>query len=131
MKTFIVFLLGAVLGVLGYQYYERTQHPTLTQRAGDAADATRDKAADLRETVVEKSKAAGEKLDDARIIAAIKGKYVMDKELSALAISVSCTDGHVTLAGSLESEALVARAVKLARETSGVSNVSSQLKVRS
>lgn len=130
MKAFLIFLLGAVVGVLGYQYYQRTRHPTVAQRAGDVADATRDKAGDIKDTVVEKSKAAGEKLDDARIIAAIKGKYVVEKDLPTLAISVSCHDGQVTLSGVLDSEAQIVRAVKLARETSGVSSVDSQLKVR-
>jgi hyperosmotically inducible periplasmic protein len=130
MKTLIILLLGAILGVLGYQYYQRTQHPTLSQRAGDVADKTRDTAGDLKDTVVEKSRAAGEKLDDARIVAAIKGKFVMEKDLPALAISVASTDGHVTLTGTLESEALILRAVKIARETGGVTDVSSKLKVR-
>ena len=130
MKTLLLLLLGAILGIAGYQYYLRNEHPTVSQRAGDIADSTRHKANDVKDTVVEKSKEVGEKMDDARIIGVIKGKYLLDKDLSVLAISVACTDGHVTLSGSAETSGLVSRAVALARETSGVIRVDSQLKVQ-
>lgn len=130
MKTFLILLVGVILGVAGYQYYQRTQHPTLSQRTGDAVDTTKEKAGEIKETVVEKSREVGERVDDARIIAAIKGKYVIEKDLSALAISVSCTDGRVVLTGTVESEALIAKATQLARETSGVVSVSARLTVR-
>ena len=130
MKTFIILLLGAALGIGGYMYYQRTQHPTVSQRAGDALETTKEKAGEIKDTVVEKSKTVGEHIDDARIITAIKGKYVIDKELSAFAISVSCTDGKVTLTGTAPSDALIARAVKTAKDTSGVKSVISLLTVR-
>ncbi len=130
MKTFLILLVGAALGIGGYLYYQRTHHPTLTQRADDAAGTTREKAGEIKDTVVEKSKAVGERMDDARIITAIKGKYVLDKDLSVLAISVSCKDGNVTLTGTAASPELVLRAQRLASETSGVKNVSSKLTVK-
>ncbi|MES1166852.1 MAG: BON domain-containing protein [Pseudomonadota bacterium] len=130
MKILIVLLIVAVLGIAGYQYYQRTQHPTLAQRTGDAVDTTKEKAGELKETVVEQSKKVGETMDDARITTAIKGKYLLDKDLSTLAISVSCTNGHVSLKGTVASEEFGRRAVRLAQETSGVSGVSSQLVVK-
>lgn len=130
MKTFIVLVIGALLGVVGYQYYQRTQHPTLSQQAESAADATKHKAGDLKDTVVEKSKQVGETMDDARITTVIKGKYALDKDLSMLAISVSCTDGKVNLTGTVASDELAARAARLARETSGVTGVNAQLTVK-
>ena len=131
MKTFLILLFGAILGIAGYQYYLRTQYPTVSQRAGDLADATRNKAVNVKDTVAEKSREVGEKMDDTRITGIIKGKYLLDKDLSVLAISVSCTDGHVTLSGSAETSVLVKRAVELARDTNGVTRVTSQLKVKS
>lgn len=130
MKTFLALILGAILGIAGYIYYQRTQHPTMAQRTEDAVDATRDKAGELKDRVVEGSRKVGERVDDARIVAAIKSKYVLDKDLSALAISVSCRDGQVLLTGSAGSDDLIARAIALAKETSGVAGVSSQLVVR-
>jgi osmotically-inducible protein OsmY len=130
MKTFIILVIGVLLGVVGYQYYQRTQHPTLSQKAEAAADATKHKAGDFKDVVVEKSKQVGETMDDARITTVIKGKYALDKELSMLAISVSCTDGKVSLTGTVASEELAARAARLARETGGVTGVNSQLTVK-
>ncbi len=130
MKTFVILLLGAALGIGGYMYYQRTQHPTVKQRAADAAETTREKAGEIKDAVVDKSRTVGEHIDDARIITAVKGKYVLDKELSALAISVSCKDGFVTLTGSAGSDVLIAKARRLAGETSGVKGVSAQLTVR-
>ena len=130
MKSFLILLLGAALGIGGYLYYQRTQHPTIKQRASDAVDVTKEKAGEIKDTVVEKSRTVGERVDDARIITAIKGKYVLDKDLSVLAISVSCKDGMVVLSGTAASDELVGRAVRLAGETSGVKNVASQLTVK-
>lgn len=129
MKTLLVLLIGAALGILGYQYYQKN-HSSVSRSASDAADTTRDKAAELKDTVAQKSHQVGEKLDDARIITAIKGKYVIDKELSALAISVACHDGNVTLAGTVESDALVVKAMRIANDTSGVRNVESKISVQ-
>ena len=130
MKTFLVLLFGAALGIGGYMYYQRTQHPNLKQRASDAVDVTKEKAGEIKDAVVDKSHGVGERVDDARIITTIKGKYVLDKDLSALAISVSCKDGNVILTGSADSAELILRAQRLASETSGVRNVASQLTVK-
>lgn len=111
-------------------YYQRTQHPTLKQRAGDVVETTREKAGEIKDAVVDKSRTVGERVDDARIIAAIKGKYVLDKDLSVLAISVACVDGRVVLTGSAATPELVLRATRLANETNGVKSVASQLTVR-
>ena len=155
MKIFFVLLLGAVLGVVGWRYYERTAHPTAGQQVGDLTEKSReaavaakekvaDKAEDLKLTpadikqdlaktgqvVRSKARAVGEIMDDARIVAMIKGKYVVDRDLSALAISVSCQDGEVRLAGSASSEQHIGKAVTIALETHGVHNVISQLTVK-
>jgi osmotically-inducible protein OsmY len=156
MKTALLFLLiGVVAGVFGWRYYERTQNPTLRQRAGDWVDKTREAASSTKEAVASKAedwkldsasikdelaktgrvvrskaKEAGEVIGDARIIAVIKGKYVVQKELSAFAITVDCTDGKVLLTGSVTSPEHIGKAVTLALETGGVHDVVSQLVVK-
>lgn len=67
---------------------------------------------------------------DARITGKIKAKYAIDKELSALAISVTTTDGRVTVSGNVSSSKLIGKAMMLALETDGVREVSSTLKVK-
>ena len=156
MKTALIFLLiGAVLGAVGWQYYQRSQHPTAGQRIEKIADKSRDTAKDTKDTVVEKAedwkltpenikeelaktgrvvrakaRSVSESIDDARIIAVIKGKYVVEKDLSSLAIKVECRNGDVQLSGSVTAEEHIARAVTLALQTNGVHNVNSQLVVK-
>ena len=155
MKTLIVLLLGAALGIVGWRYYERTQNPTLAQRVEDVTDKTRDAAGKAKDAVAGKAEGAnltaenikeelaktgqvvrskarivGERIDDARIVAVINGKYVVEKNLSTLAINVDCRDGQVRLTGSVDSPELIGRAVTLAIETSGVHHVVSQLVVK-
>jgi len=83
--------------------------------------------------VREKSKTigqrVGESIDDARIVTVVKGKYLSDDNLSAIAISVSSDKGVVTLTGSVKSLELVGRASALALDTEGVSSVVSLLRV--
>jgi len=156
MKSALFFLLiGAVLGVVGWRYYQRTQNPSLGQRVENLAEHARDAARDTKDAVAgkaedwkltpediqgelaktgrvvrSKARSMGDSIDDARIITLIKGKYVMDDKLSALAITVDCRDGAVSLTGSATSAENIGRAVTLALETSGVHTVASQLVVK-
>ncbi len=155
MKTVFILLIGAVLGNVGWRYYQRTQNPTRGQRVeqladktkevvGDAKDAVADKAEDLKLTpenikeelarsgrvVRSKARIVGDRIDDARIITVIKGKYVVAKDLSPFTIGVDCRDGAVTLTGSVTSAELISRAVTLALQTGGVHDVASQLVVK-
>jgi len=156
MKAIFFLLIGAVLGIIGWRYYQRSQNPTLGQRvehladktkeaAGDAKDAIAGKAEDwnltpdsIREelartgrVVRSKARDMGDRMDDARIVAVIKGKFVVEKDLSAFAINVDCRDGAVNLTGSVTSTEQIGRAVTLALQTAGVQDVVSQLVVRS
>lgn len=130
-KTFLILLLGILIGTLGWRYYQRTYHPTLSQRTGDLVDRTREAAAGTTQQATTSAKEMGGRLGDAGIITLIKGKYVMDRDLSALAITVECTDGQVTLKGTVASPELMTRAADLARQTKGVTEVTSRLTVKS
>lgn len=66
---------------------------------------------------------------NARIVTTIKSKYTLDKELSGRAIAVACDNGHVTLSGSTTNPALIAKAVALALDTDGVTQVTAKLVV--
>lgn len=80
--------------------------------------------------VRENTARARERVTDARIIAVIKAKFVLDRDLSANAIDVDCRDGSVTLSGTVASETLIGRAVALALDTAGVHHVTSKLAVQ-
>jgi len=80
-----------------------------------------------------KAQSAGDSIanasSNARIVTVIKTKFAIDKELSARAIAVDCDSGQVTLHGTVANNALIAKAVGIALETDGVSQVKSLLKV--
>lgn len=130
MKILFILAVGIVIGVLGWRYIERTQHPTVAQRSSDLASRTKETAIEARDVATEKAKEAGAEASDVRIIAVIKGKYLVDKDLSVFAITVDCKDGKVVLSGSAASPELINRAIKLAQDTSGVRIVNSTLAVK-
>ena len=68
---------------------------------------------------------------DARVVTEIKAKYAMDSTLSAWSISVGCDHGHVTLTGTVSSPDDIGRAVALAFDVNGVSEVTATLEIKS
>jgi len=67
---------------------------------------------------------------DARAVAEIKAKYAMDPSLSVWKISVSCSQGHVTLSGTVSSAEDIGRAIALALAADGVRDVTSTIHVK-
>jgi hypothetical protein len=67
---------------------------------------------------------------DARAVTEIKAKYAMDSTLSAWKISVTCNQGHVTLAGTVTSPDDIGKAVALALDADGVRDVTSTIQVK-
>ena len=155
MGKLFFFLLGLLAGGYAVHVYEHREPAPAPSNAGTGAtlgDKTRDTAANARDTISEKlrdwhltgddikadlaktgevvrSKAAvaGDRISDARIVTVLKAKYVLDRDLSALDISVDCRDGHVTLTGTVASPDLVGKAVAIALDTSGVTHVVARL----
>jgi len=121
--------------------------PSLADRAKDTASDVKDAIsekltewhltpADIKDDLAKtgqvvrtKAQAVGEKITDARIITVIKSKYVIDRDLSAIAISVDSQDGQVALGGTVASPELIGKAVVLALDTDGVRGVTSKITV--
>ena len=80
-----------------------------------------------------KTVAAGEKVatvaDNARIVTVINGKLLADSDLSVLKIDVDADAGTVTLKGHAKSHAAIGKAILLALDTDGVTQVTSLLTV--
>ena len=84
----------------------------------------------VRRQVSDFGAAVADAASDAKITGKIKAKFALDKELSALGISINTTDGRVTLSGNVTSSKQISRAMMLALETDGVREVSSTLHVK-
>jgi len=72
----------------------------------------------------------GARIDDAAVVAKLKAKYLADSDVKASEISVSATNGVVTLEGHVPNAAARDRALDLARETDGVGQVVDRLSVQ-
>jgi hyperosmotically inducible protein len=68
--------------------------------------------------------------DDATITARVKTVLLNDQQVAATNIAVSTVNGVVTMSGSVKSNADATRAIELARQTPGVKDVVSTLKVQ-
>ncbi|HXD01063.1 MAG TPA: BON domain-containing protein [Verrucomicrobiae bacterium] len=157
MKAFMLgLILGAALCWAGLWFYgnqpmrgdARQAGADTKEKAVEAKDYVEQKADSLnlsttnikaelaREGAIVRRKTAdagdviADTAADARITAMIKGKLVADASLSALSISVSTTDGLVTMSGAASSPENIQKAVQLAWNTDGVHGVVSTIQVK-
>jgi osmotically-inducible protein OsmY len=154
-EFFIGLITGAVLMAATGWYYTAHKTPAVRhaqdvtanaiQNAVDATAAklqawhltNRDIEAELTKTgkVVRRQMsdfgtAVADAAGDTRITAKIKTKLALDKDLSGFSISVSTTDGNVTLSGNVTSYDQIGKAMLVARETEGVRDVASTLRIK-
>lgn len=146
MKDFFVGLLvGAFLTAgTGWYFLVARNDPRVTHawdmvdgklttwhlRGDDIKDELTRTGKVLRRSVREAGATVADASVDAAITAKIKAKYAIDRDLSALGISVNTTDGRVTLAGNVPSPEQIGKAMLLALETDGVREVNSTMQVK-
>jgi hypothetical protein len=98
------------------------------------SDEIKDELARTGKVVRRKAHDIGEEVADAtadaRTETAIKASYAVDPNLSVWKISVSSTQGHVTLSGTVSTPDDIGRAVALALNADGVRDVTSTLQVK-
>ena len=75
-------------------------------------------------------KTLGENIDDAGITAAVKAKLAGEKISTVTRIDVDTNQGVVALNGTVQTEAMRARAGQIARDVKGVRDVVNNLKVQ-
>ena len=152
MKTLLVLLIGAAIGIAGYIFFRESGKPKL-ERAGDKisegagelkdkldenvdldTDRIKDELAKSGRVIRKKAEQArvaiADATADARITTEIKGKFAVESDLSALKISVNTTGGVVTLAGTVGSHKAIQKAMQIALAVDGVSQVVSTLQVK-
>src|SRR5438874_12557627 len=156
MKAFFVLLIGIILGGVAVWVYTTKEGKSAARSTGEQIESTTKsvgdtiqeklRVLDLRpeqvkedlartgQVVRRKTREAGQAIADAtadaRITGAIKGKLVGSRDLSALSISVNTTAGVVTLSGTVSSPEDISKAMLLAMDTDGVTEVISTLQVK-
>ena len=136
IRAVLVVILVLIAGVLVYNYATGngwTLQPPTTSATGVNAGTARDKGAELARKAADTTKVAaertGEVVGEAALTAKIKSKMALDDHVKALAINVDTTGTVVTLTGTVRSEDERARAVRLARETDGITQVVDRLQI--
>ena len=135
IRTVFTLIVVAVIGIFAYNYWSGhglTLRPSgstglSTEAARDQAKKVVEKTAATMETAAAKLERA---VDAGSLTLKIKSKMALDDVVNARAINVDTTGSVVTLTGSVESNLERERAVRLARETAGVTNVVDKLQVK-
>jgi osmotically-inducible protein OsmY len=135
IRTVFALIVVAVIGVLAYNYWSG-HGLTLFPEGGTGinAEAARaqgkaivDKTAD---TVGKAATGLQQAVDAGSVTLKIKSKMALDDLVKARTINVDTSGTVVTLTGTVVSSQERERAVRLARETAGVTNVVDKLQVK-
>ena len=129
----LVIVAAAAAFFLGYRLGgDPVETPVSAREESPGIDTAkaRQTGAAIGERVATGAAAAEQALSDGSLTAKIKSKMALDDSVKALSIDIDTKDTVVTLSGSVSSEAERAKAVQLARETSGVTTVNDRLVVK-
>jgi osmotically-inducible protein OsmY len=155
VRVLLALIIGAAIGAAAIWYYNK-QGKSTVQNTGEKIENASKSARDtiqeelrklnldpkdvkeelartgqvVRRKAQEAGQAIADATADARITAAIKTKFVADPDLSALSISVNTTGGVVTLSGAVAKPEDVSKAIVLAMQPEGVTQVISTLQVK-
>jgi hyperosmotically inducible periplasmic protein len=108
----------------------RAKLDTLDLNTGQIKDELSKSGQVVRRKAQDIGDAAADAASDARAITEIKAKYAEDSSLSVWKISVSCSQGHVKLSGTVSSPDDIGKAVALALDADGVRDVTSTIQVK-
>ena len=98
--------------------------------AREAGQEAREAGAVIRERTEDAAEATRRAVVDGALTSKIKAKMALDDTVKAVKIDVDTDNGIVTLTGTIHSDAERQRALALARETEGVSQVVDRLEIK-
>jgi hyperosmotically inducible protein len=136
MRRVLLVAVVVVACVFAYNYWSGngwTLSPP-TNSSGVNVETARKRGAEIATTAAEKGREAANKLEGAlaegALTTKIKSKMALDDSVKARTISVDTEGSVVTLTGTVGSNAERDRAVRLAKETDGVTRVVDKLEVK-
>ena len=117
---------------VGAEAGERTA--VAAEKAGQAAEKAADKTAEIADRAGEKAAYAADQtrkaLADGSLTAKIKAKMALDDHVKALDLNVDTRGTVVTVTGTVNTQAEKDRALQLARDTAGVTQVVDRIQIR-
>ncbi|MCU1383125.1 MAG: hypothetical protein JWL71_1822 [Acidobacteria bacterium] len=131
--SLVIVLIGFValnyFGAPGWSPFPRDMRPATVGTSGVDVDKARARGAEVGEKVAIAAAKVKESAAEAALTSKIKAKMVLDDSIKARAIDVTTDGTTVTLSGTVGSAGEHERAVRLARETAGVSHVVDRIRV--
>ena len=138
MKALLMCVLLVVAGIVAFNYWNgvpllsdpRTGRPAAVGTSGTVdVNAARERGAEVGEKVAVAAAKVRDEAQDAALTSKIKAKMVLDDTIKARSIDVTTEGTTVSLSGVVRSAAERDRALQLARETAGVTQVIDRLKI--
>lgn len=136
IRAILILLVFVVVGLFAYNYWSGngwTLNPPTGSTGINADDARRQGTELVTKGAAKAGKAATQveaAVSESALTAKIKSKMVLDDHVKARTIGVTTTGSIVTLTGIVESTAERDRAVRLAKETDGVTQVIDKLEIK-
>jgi hyperosmotically inducible protein len=135
IRSILMLAILIVLALFAYNYMTGngwTLHPS--SATGFDADTARRQGVQAATDTARKAGQVATQVEEAvsegALTTKIKSKMVLDDSIQARTINVATTGTIVTLTGTVRSAAERERAVRLARETNGVTQVVDKLEIR-
>jgi osmotically-inducible protein OsmY len=128
----VVILAAAAAFFLGYRIGDDGVETPVSARQSPTIDTAkaREAGAKVGETVAAGAAQAQQSLSDGALTAKIKAKMALDDTINATSIDIDTNGTVVTLTGTVRSETERTKAVQMARDTAGVTQVVDRLAVR-
>lgn len=134
IRRLLLLTIVGVGSVAAFNYWSQNGWPVRPGVARLEAQIAKEQASKLATRAAARASdaasTAGGTLSDGALTAKIKSKMVLDDEVNARGIDVDTSDTIVTLTGVTRSADERDRAVRLARETQGVTKVIDKLRVK-
>jgi len=127
----IVVAFVAVTYITGNSWTRRTvpEHSSVGTTGKVDVNAARERGAEVGEKMAVSAEKMKESAAEAALTSKIKAKMVLDDYVKARAIDVTTSGSTVTLGGSVRSADEHDRAIRIARETAGVTRVVDHLSI--
>jgi hyperosmotically inducible periplasmic protein len=140
MKALLMCVMLVIVAVVAFNYWNgvpllsdpRTGRPAAVGTTGTVdVNAARERGAEVGEKVAVAAAKVRDTAQEAALTSKIKAKMVLDDTIKARSIDVTTEGTTVTVSGAVRSVEEHDRAIRLARETEGVTQVVDRLKVES
>ena len=139
MRSLLTAVVLVVLAFVAYSYWTGAGLPFRPRTAPEAAAGTtgtidvnkaRERGAEVGEKVAIGVAKVKEETREAALTSKIKAKMVLDDNIKARSIDVTTNGSSVTVSGTVRTVDEHDRALRLARETDGVTEVIDRLRVQ-